>query len=745
MTREVRKTSARSGPARKALGRSLVAILSTCLACAAHAESAKAPKKGAEDKPPAFSWAGMYLGANFGGTIPLHVGERFQALDGFRLPPIDLFPNGRERAGLSFGAQAGYNWQIGRFVYGVETDFNFLDGRGGPNGFFPAPGYAPYKVDGFLLNYSTPATYFASLRGRVGVALDRALVYATAGVATGGGRGPATMTFVGDEWRKPFKANLSGARRMKYVLGLGVEHAIADDTSLRFEYFYLNQALNSQYFTDGGYASYVSKIRNENYVLRLGVNHLFGEENSLDSSPVARKSGDGDAGGDDKDKEAKEELYSVHGVTTTALQGYPAFYAPYSGVNSFAPKGQARSGTISDLFMGIRLWEGASAYLNPEIDQGYGPQNTRGAASYVNASTTRVGSGAPYMRVQRYFMRQVIGLGGGSAENTEVDAASELLESTANQVAGKVDRDRLTLTVGKYSVQDIFDDNMYAHDPTKDFLNFAFTTLGSFDYAANAWGYTYGASLEWKQNWWTARSGVFQLSQTPGSVTIEPVLLRQYMAVGELEARYDIAEQPGVLKFLFFSDNGNFSKFDDVVDLAYLTGSLPPSVSNLRKPRQKNGVGINIAQQLVPNIGLFMRGGFNNGRYETVDYTDINKTFTAGLVFGGDLWERPDDKIGLAAGVSGISGSFARYLQLGGLGSFIGDGPRTYLNLPLKETIYNGNRLAYGDEKVLETFYKWGVYDWLETTVDYQFLTNPGYNTVRGPVNLFSLRVRAEF
>ncbi len=71
----------------------------------------------------------------------------------------------------------------------------------------------------------------------------------------------------------------------------------------------------------------------------------------------------------------------------------------------------------------------------------------------------------------------------------------------------------MILTIGKFAVGDVFDDNVYAHDPTTGFLNFAFNTMGAFDYAADSWGYTYGAALEWKQNWWTARAGVFQLSR----------------------------------------------------------------------------------------------------------------------------------------------------------------------------------------------------------------------------------------
>jgi len=104
------------------------------------------------------------------------------------------------------------------------------------------------------------------------------------------------------------------------------------------------------------------------------------------------------------------------------------------------------------------------------MNQGYGLQNTVGAASYVNAMTTRVGSAAPYLRVQRFFIKQIFALGGSEQDGLSRSGGdSELLEATTNQIAQKVDRDRLTVTVGKYSVPDIFDDNIHVHDPRRIF------------------------------------------------------------------------------------------------------------------------------------------------------------------------------------------------------------------------------------------------------------------------------------
>jgi high affinity Mn2+ porin len=693
-----------------------------------------APAFAQDAPPPLFNWEGLYIGANLGAGMPLHRGEHLQAGSGFTSNAFDLYPQSGERAGVSFGAQAGYNWQIGHWVYGVETDLNLLDGRGGRNGTFPAPpAYWPLGVSSYNLTYETPAKYFASLRGRLGFAFDRALVYVTGGVAAGGARGPATLLLNFGGPGNPFTAPDSQSSRMKYILGAGAEYALAGNWSARLEYFFLNQSLNTHIFDNGNSFQYASRTRNENHILRFGLNYRFGENSFGSDEGQAKKDDSGkkkDEGGEREDAKSTVEQYSVHGQTTGILQAYPKFPALYSGPNSFPPNGQARFGSTTNLYLGLRLWEGAAAYVNPEIDEGFGLANSVGAAEYPNGAVAKVGRAAPYMRFQRYFVRQIIGLGGGRTTDPDTGSFNETLESTQNQLAGKVDRDRLILTVGKFAVGDVFDDNVYAHDPTTGFLNFAFNTMGSFDYAADAWGYTYGAALEWKQDWWTARGGLFQLSDLPNSPKIEPVLGRQFMGVAEFEARYDLFEQPGVVKFLIYGDDGYLNKVDNIVNFAFLTGNFPPDITNnaLRKRRVKLGGHVNLQQQITPNLGFFLRAGMSDGSIETVDYTDVDRQVSFGLVASGKLWDRPKDEIGAAMAFSGLSGPHVRYFGLGGTSVYIGD-----------------SALAYGGEKVMETYYKYGLSDGIDVTLDYQFIGNPGHNLARGPVNVFGLRLHAQF
>jgi high affinity Mn2+ porin len=79
--------------------------------------------------------------------------------------------------------------------------------------------------------------------------------------------------------------------------------------------------------------------------------------------------------------------------------------------------------------------------------------------------------------------------------------------------------------------------------------------------------------------------------------------------------------------------------------------------------------------------------------------------------------------------LNGITHAHVNYLAAGGINDIIlGDGV-----------------LSYSGERILETYYKYMIADGMHISLDYQFVDNPGYNLVRGPVSLFALRFHAEF
>jgi len=282
-------------------------------------------------------------------------------------------------------------------------------------------------------------------------------------------------------------------------------------------------------------------------------------------------------------------------------------------------------------------------------------------------------------------------------------------------------------TIGKYSIVDIFDTNKYAHDPRNDFLNWSIIDQGAFDYAANAWGFTYGGTAEWYQDWWAIRAGVFDLSQRPNSVALSNGF-GQGQFVTELEERHTLWDQPGKLKGLYWLTRGNLGTYLDAISLGEATGQTP-STDAVARFRTKGGFGLNLEQQLADDFGVFARASISQGTVQEVDFTDINESISGGLSLTGARWGRPDDTIGLAGAINRISHQGKLYLAAGGLGGIIGDG-----QLP-----------NAGPEQILETYYRVALFSFAHAAFHYQFINHPAYNRDRGPVSIFGLQLHLQF
>lgn len=423
------------------------------------------------------------------------------------------------------------------------------------------------------------------------------------------------------------------------------------------------------------------------------------------------------AGVPDVAPDAEQESWSVHGQFTNVTQWHDSFRAPYAGTNSLESGYRRRETNDLTLYAGLRLWQGGEFYINPEIDQGFGLSNTLGVAGFPNGEAYKVGKAYPYWRWHRVFFRQVIGLGG----------EEQRVESAANQLAGSKPINNITLTAGKFSVVDIFDTNAYAHDPRSDFLNWSVVESGAFDYAADAWGYTFGVAAEWTQSWWTIRGGLFNLSKTPNSTQLERDF-SQYAVIGEVEERHQWLGRDGKLKLLGFVNRGRMASYDDAVRLAQQNGGVP-DVAQARRFDSRPGIAVNLEQSLSSDLGMFARVSMNDGSKETFDFTDINRSVSAGFSLRGNRWGRSDDTVGLAMVVNGLSSEARRYFAAGGLGVLVGDG-----QLP-----------HYDSEKILETYYSLAATKYLKLGMDYQYVVNPAYNRDRGPVSIFAIRVHAEF
>lgn len=413
---------------------------------------------------------------------------------------------------------------------------------------------------------------------------------------------------------------------------------------------------------------------------------------------------------------ARSEVFAIHGQATFVVQGALSFTSPYVGPNSLAPS-QVKETADVTFYAGVRPWRGAELWINPEIDQGFGLSNTLGVAGFPSAEAYKVGNKRPYFKLQRLFFRQTLGLGG----------ASESVDGAMNQLAGPRDADRLVFTAGKFGVGDVFDTNAYSHDPRADFLNWSVVDAGSFDYAADAWGYSTGIAAEWYRGPWTVRVGAFNLSKIPNGETLE-TRFQQYQLNGETEHRHTVAGRNGAIRVTVFRNRGQFGRFDDALALAISTGT-PPDTALVRARRTRAGVSLNIEQAVSDSVGVFARAGWADGQIEPYDFTDIDRTAQFGVAINGRSWGRQSDTIGIAAIVNGISKTHERYLDAGGIGVLIGDG-----------------RLPHpGSEFIGEAYYKLTAVKGFDLSLDYQLVVNPGYNRDRGPANILAVRFHGQF
>jgi high affinity Mn2+ porin len=166
----------------------------------------------------------------------------------------------------------------------------------------------------------------------------------------------------------------------------------------------------------------------------------------------------------------------------------------------------------------------------------------------------------------------------------------------------------------------------------------------------------------------------------------------------------------------------------EAVQLAESTDS-PVNIAAVRQYRSRLGISLGLEQPLTTDLGVFARVGKAQGNVEAYEFTDIDRSVSAGVSLKGARWGRTQDTVGFVAIRNGISAEREQYLNAGGLGILVSDG-----QLPRP-----------GSEQIGETYYSLGVLSVATLSLDYQWIKNPGYNTDRGPVSVFAVRVHAQF
>lgn len=428
---------------------------------------------------------------------------------------------------------------------------------------------------------------------------------------------------------------------------------------------------------------------------------------------------------------APGQKWNFHFQNTDIVDGYPGFAAKYSGPNSLPNGGEVRESLSLDLMAGLRLWSGAEAHVDGLMWQGFGFNDTLGVESFPNGEAFRLGTSVPNGSITRLFIRQAIGLG-GDQEDIPDDALT---------LASRQDVSRLTFTIGRFSAKDIFDNNSYANDARTQFMSWGLTANEAWDYPADAIGFDTGLAIELNQPKWTLRYGFFQVPRFQNSLTADDrvfkwpydgsaqdgPILKTWAMVTELERRYTFNDHPGTVRLLAFLNRANMAAYSAATAILLADGP-GADFGAARSYRFKCGFGFNWEQEIVKDVGVFSRLGWNDDREEGFMFSDVGWAASLGLSIKGDSWRRPEDTLGLGGVISGASKSEQEFLAAGGLGILAGD-----------------DGLSYGPEKVLETYYDFHVWRSVHFSLDYQFISDPAFNSDRGPVSVFGGRLHWEF
>ena len=412
---------------------------------------------------------------------------------------------------------------------------------------------------------------------------------------------------------------------------------------------------------------------------------------------------------------------------TYVLQHQTALDSPYAGPLSLRADGDTQPTHTIGFYGGWapRAW--VQLYLDTEKFMGAGVSNATGLGGLTNGDVVREGASTlkKTFYLARSYLRFMLPLG------PEVTA----VERGQDQLPGTEAATRLELKIGRLAVPDDLDKNRYAGSTRTEFMNWSLWDNTAWDYAANTRGYTDGIVLGYVSPGWALKYGIYRM---PLFANGQPLERSLSIARGEnLELTVSPAATGTIIRLLLFRNTARMGDYREALAIAADRGGPPDIVADDRNGRHKSGFGINLEQPLADQgeTGLFARLGWNDGKTESFAFTEVDRLASLGAQLCGVHWQRRDDRLGIAIVVEGLAGPHRQYLQAGGAGFLLDDG-----------------RLDYGREQILEAYYRVG-FGWnlgrsavrLQLSPDFQYVVNPGFNTDRGPVRFYGVRMHLEY
>lgn len=285
---------------------------------------------------------------------------------------------------------------------------------------------------------------------------------------------------------------------------------------------------------------------------------------------------------------------------------------------------------------------------------------------------------------------------------------------------------KIVVDIGKFGVNDFFDVGEENSDQTTQFLNQAIANNGAFDYVQGleGHGYTYGIRAGVGNDLVQLDLGFFSSDSKLDNIADKNSIVAGFSIMPQ------IAGNKGVYQVYVFSNRGEYAAFDNNGNLLSKNVGSINTASNADN-LDKNGIGLSITQVLSDKINAFAKYGKQDDDVDVRHYQDMDESYMVGANFSGKFWSRSDDEIGVAYEVGRLTGNHRKAHEKGYSGFFDRSGG-----------VGAGN---YGDETVLEVYYRYALNAHSSISVDAQNISNFYYSKKIGDVQFYAVRFNAGF
>jgi len=285
----------------------------------------------------------------------------------------------------------------------------------------------------------------------------------------------------------------------------------------------------------------------------------------------------------------------------------------------------------------------------------------------------------------------------------------------------------ITFDIGQVGVNDFFDQGLYTSDQTMQFLNQAVNNNGAFDYVQDlqGHGYTYGLSSGYSYKNILINAGFFSSDNNLSNIS-----QKSSTVVGVAWSPDGEGKDDNFYQIYTFMNRGEYGAFNKDGSFISRDATRINTVDN-RDNLTKRGWGLNINHSFAGGVDFFAKYGAQDSNRDVRHYQDMDRSILTGFAFNGHFWGREMDTMGVAYEIGQLKGNHRLAHELG-YSSFF----------DRSQGIGRGN---YADEKVLETYYRFGIDEFFHISFDYQNITSFNYNKNTPSAHFFALRVHARF